>query len=135
MMGADKTDGLHRQVALALILRGWYSHMSRYFPDPEACGHHTIFGNISIKTYAGDKMLISIVDLPEGSVVDWHQHPHEQMGMMISGRAIFYIGEEVKELSVGDIYLIPGNIRHKVVPVGGPGKAIDIFSPVRDDYL
>jgi hypothetical protein len=32
------------------------------------------------------------------------------------------------------MYLMPGNVRHKVIPLGGPVRAIDIFHPVRDEY-
>ena len=27
--------------------------MSRYFPTPAECGHHTVFGSVPIRTYAG----------------------------------------------------------------------------------
>jgi quercetin dioxygenase-like cupin family protein len=108
--------------------------MSRYFPTPEQCGHHLIFGNVPITTFAGERMQISIVDLPADGVIDWHEHANEQMGVLVSGRALFYVGDEVKELQEGDIYFIPGNVRHKVVPVGGPGKAVDFFYPIRDEY-
>jgi len=108
--------------------------MSLYFPTSEQCGHHVIFGSVALTTYAGERMQISVVELPEGSVVDWHQHANEQMGMLVLGRALFHVGDEVKELQAGDIYFIPGNVRHKVEPLGGPGKAVDFFYPIRDEY-
>ena len=108
--------------------------MSRYFPGPDECGRHVIFGCVSLRTYAGDQLQLSLVDIPAEGVVDWHSHPNEQMGMMITGRALFHIGDEVRELGPGDFYLIPGNIRHKVVPVGGAGQALDIFYPIREEY-
>jgi quercetin dioxygenase-like cupin family protein len=108
--------------------------MSRYFPSSDACGHHIIFGNVAITTYAGEQMQMSVVDLPADGVVDWHQHPNEQMGVLVSGRAQFHIGAEVKELQPGDMYLMPANVPHKVVPLGGPVKAVDFFYPIRDDY-
>ncbi|WP_020470133.1 cupin domain-containing protein [Zavarzinella formosa] len=108
--------------------------MSRYFPSPAECGHHVIFGCVAIRTYAGDHLQLSLVDIPAEGVVDWHSHVNEQMGMMISGRATFHIGEEERELGPGDFYCIPGGVRHKVVPVGGAGQALDIFYPVREEY-
>ena len=108
--------------------------MSRYFPGPDECGRHVIFGCVSLRTYAGDQLQLSLVDIPAEGVVDWHSHPNEQMGMMITGRALFHIGDEVRELGPGDFYLIPGNIPHKVVPVGGAGQALDIFYPIREEY-
>jgi quercetin dioxygenase-like cupin family protein len=108
--------------------------MSRYFPTPSECGHHTIFGNVDITTYAGEQAQVSLVEIPADGVVEWHQHPNEQMGIVIEGRLLFHIGDEVKELKPGDIYLMPGNVPHKVVPIGGPAKAFDVFYPIRDEY-
>jgi quercetin dioxygenase-like cupin family protein len=55
--------------------------------------------------------------------------------MLLSGKAIFYIGDEEKTLQVGDIYRIPGGVKHRVVALDEPVKAIDIFHPIREDYL
>ncbi|HEY3789881.1 MAG TPA: cupin domain-containing protein [Urbifossiella sp.] len=108
--------------------------MSRFFPAPEECGRHVIFGSIPIRTYAGDHLHLSLVDMPLGGVVEWHSHDNEQMGMMIRGRAVFQIGDEEKTLGPGDFYLIPGNVRHRVTPIDGDAQALDVFYPIRDDY-
>ena len=108
--------------------------MSRYFPAPEECGNRTIFGNIPIRTYAGDHMQIAVVDLPADGVVEWHAHANEQLGILVAGRALFHIGDEVKELSAGDVYWMPGNVKHKVVPTEVPCRAVDFFYPIRDEY-
>ncbi len=34
----------------------------------------------------------------------------------------------------GDVYRIPGNVRHKVIVLESPARAIDIFYPVREEY-
>ena len=78
--------------------------------------------------------MMSHVDLEPGSVVAEHSHPHEQVGMVLAGKAIFYIGEESKTLQTGDMYRIPGNVRHRVVALEEPVKALDIFYPMREDY-
>ena len=108
--------------------------MSRYFPTPDQCGHHVVFGSTPIRTFAGDHIQLSLVDIPPDGVVDWHSHANEQMGMMVSGRAVFQIGDEEKELGPGDFYFIPGGARHRVVPVGGPAQALDVFYPIRPEY-
>ena len=108
--------------------------MSRFFPAPEECGDHTIFGTTKITTFAGEHVQLSFADIPEGGVVDWHTHPNEQVGFVISGRATFYIGDEVKTLGPGEFFFIPGGLRHKVVAVDGPAKALDVFYPIREEY-
>jgi len=109
--------------------------MSQYFPAPAEQGRHTIFPGVHIATAACERMMLSVVDLEPHAVVAEHEHPHEQVGMVLSGRAIFWIGGEEKTLQAGDLYRIPGNTRHKVVALEEPVKALDIFTPVRQEYL
>jgi quercetin dioxygenase-like cupin family protein len=108
--------------------------MSLYFPESAECSRHTIFPGVDIRTCAADHMMLSVVDLAPHSVVEEHAHPHEQMGMVLSGRAIFLIGSEQKTLQAGDLYRIPGHVRHRVIALEQPVKALDIFYPVREEY-
>jgi quercetin dioxygenase-like cupin family protein len=110
------------------------SSMSKYFPDSNDYGHHTIFGNVPVKTYAGEQIQLSYVEMPPDGVVDWHSHINEQMGLVITGKALFQIDDEERILGPGDMYRIPGGIRHRVTPVEAPTKIIDVFYPVRDEY-
>jgi len=108
--------------------------MSRYFPTDAECGHHLIFGTVPIRTYAGDHLQLSFVDIPAYGVVDWHAHPNEQMGVVVRGRLTFFIGDEEKTLGEGEFYFIPGQMRHKVVGHEEPSQALDVFYPIRPEY-
>jgi len=108
--------------------------MSLFFPTADECARHTIFPGVDIRTCSLDKMMMSVVDIAPHAVVEEHQHPHEQVGMLLEGRAIFWIGGEQKTLQTGDLYRIPGNVRHKVIALDQPVRAIDIFCPVREEY-
>jgi quercetin dioxygenase-like cupin family protein len=108
--------------------------MSHFFPTPDELGRHTIFPGVQIQTAACEQMMLSLVDLEPHSVVEEHSHPHEQVGMLVSGRAIFYIGDEQKTLQAGDMYRIPGHVKHRVVVLDEPAQALDIFCPVREEY-
>ena len=108
--------------------------MSHFFPTPDERGRHRIFPGVTIQTCAGEKMSVSVVDLEPHSVVEEHAHPHEQVGMLLQGRVIFTIGDEQKTLQAGDVWCIPGNVRHRVVTLDEPARAIDIFCPVREEY-
>ena len=83
---------------------------------------------------AAEKTMMSVVDIEPHAVVEEHSHPHEQVGMLLAGRAIFYIGDEQKTLQAGDLYRIPGGVRHKVVALDEPVQALDLFHPVREEY-
>ncbi len=108
--------------------------MSRYFPTAAECGHHTIFGGTPIRTFAGDHVQLSLVDVPTGGVIDWHSHANEQIGMVTAGRLMFSIGGEEQTLGPGDFYFIPGGVQHRVVAIDGPAQALDVFYPIRDEY-
>lgn len=95
---------------------------------------HTVFGSTQVQTYAGDHVQISIADIPAQGVVDWHSHANEQLGYMVSGEATFIIDTEEKRLGPGDVFWIPGGVRHKVIAHDQPVRAIDIFYPIRDEY-
>jgi quercetin dioxygenase-like cupin family protein len=89
---------------------------------------------VRIQTCAAERMMLSVVDLEPHAVVAEHSHPHEQVGMLLQGRAIFFIGDEQKTLQAGDLYRIPGHVKHRVVALDEPVRALDIFNPVREDY-
>lgn len=108
--------------------------MSQFFPTAEEMSRHIIFPGVSIQTCSAEKMMLSVVDLAPHSVVEEHAHPQEQVGMVMQGRAIFFIGGEQKTLQAGDVYRIPGNVRHRVVALEEPVRALDIFHPIREDY-
>lgn len=95
---------------------------------------HTVFGSTQVRTYAGDHVQISIADIPAQGVVDWHSHANEQLGYMVSGEATFIIDTEERLLGPGDVFWIPGGVRHKVIAHDQPVRAIDIFYPIRDEY-
>lgn len=108
--------------------------MSLYFPDDSEQSRHTIFPGVTITTCAADKMMLSYVEIAPHAVVEEHSHPHEQVGMVLEGRARFFIGNEEKVLGKGDRYRIPGGIVHRVIALDRPVTALDIFCPIREDY-
>jgi len=108
--------------------------MSLYFPTDAERSKHTIFPGVTIATCSMERMMLSLAQLEPHAVVEEHSHPHEQVGMVVEGKAVFYIGAEQKTLGPGDMYRIPGNVRHKVVALEQPVKALDIFNPIREDY-
>lgn len=96
---------------------------------------HHIFPGVSLRSSAGDALMLSVVNLEPRSVVEMHSHPHEQMGYLVSGRLEFTIGGVTRVLGPGDIWRIPSGVPHKVVALDGPAVALDCFHPIREDYL
>jgi quercetin dioxygenase-like cupin family protein len=79
-------------------------------------------------------MMMSLATLQPKSVVADHSHLHEQVGFVIEGRVTFTIGGESKTLKAGDMFRIPGNVRHSVVALDEGAKVLYIFCPIRDYY-
>ncbi|MGD9645467.1 MAG: cupin domain-containing protein [Pirellulales bacterium] len=108
--------------------------MSNYYVDKKDCTHHTIFPGVDIFTTCGEQMMFSLVEMQPHAVVEEHSHPHEQMGLMLSGSAEFVIGGVRQVVSTGGIWRIPGGVPHKVIAGAEPVRALDVFYPIRDDY-
>ncbi|GIV76097.1 cupin domain-containing protein [Litorilinea aerophila] len=105
-----------------------------YFFTPEERESKELFAGITARTFWGEKMLLSLVDLPAHSVVPPHSHPHEQAGIVLEGELTFTVGGETRTLRPGDMYVIPGGVEHTVVAGDQDARALDVFSPVREDY-
>ena len=111
------------------------SQAADYFIPAGSGSRHLIFPGVEIRTTAGRGMMLSVVQLEPDAVVPDHAHPHEQMGIMISGRLEFTIGGITRVLGPGDIWRIPGGVVHRVQALGERAVALDVFHPVREDYL
>jgi len=64
-----------------------------------------------------------------------HTHPHEQMTLVIQGKVKFFIEGEVKIVSPGDVLHFPPHNRHGATMLDEEVVLIDIFSPIREDFL
>jgi len=106
-----------------------------YFVPAGLGSRHDLFPGVAIRTAAGDALMLSVVTFEDGSAVPDHAHPHEQMGLMLAGRLEFTVGGETRVLGPGDLWRIPGGVRHSVRAVDGPATALDVFHPIREDYL
>ncbi len=88
-----------------------------------------------LRTPHGENLMLSHVEMDAEAVIPLHQHPHEQGGIVLKGRLELTIGDEVRILEMGQMYIIPPNTPHKAVAKDGPAVALDIFSPIREDYV
>jgi len=82
----------------------------------------------------GERTLLTEFRLSEGSQLPRHAHPHEQTGYLVSGKMLLSIGEDEFHVEPGDSWCIPSNVEHGA-QILEDSVAIEIFSPVREDYL
>lgn len=75
------------------------------------------------------KMLYKSTDF-----VPFHKHPNEQSGYVVSGQYRLKFNDEEYLLDKGDSYSIPANVEHSL-EILVAGEVVDVFSPIRQDYL
>jgi len=83
----------------------------------------------------GEKIMMGIIDIDPDTEVPEHSHPHEQCGRVLKGAAWFYVGGSEQLLETGDHYVIPGDVTHRVVATENGCTALDIWSPIREEYI
>ena len=89
---------------------------------------------VTAKIASGEKVMLSLVTFAPDAVVPEHAHPHEQMGMMVSGMLELTVAGETCTLSGNAIFLVPGGVPHKAVAGPEGAVALDAFSPPREEY-
>ena len=93
-----------------------------------------IWNGVVARTVEGERMSFAIVELAPDSRVDEHQHPNEQIGIVLQGSLTFTIGGETRTLHLGDTYNIPGGVSHHAVTGPEGAVVVDVFAPVRADW-
>jgi quercetin dioxygenase-like cupin family protein len=83
----------------------------------------------------GEKLMICRLRFAPHVVTPAHDHPHEQITFVERGRVLFTIGEAQRTASAGDVLHFPSGSWHGATMLDEEVVLIDIFSPVREDFL
>lgn len=85
----------------------------------------------------GDGCLITMNWLqPHHAEQPPHSHPFDQTAFLFQGTMEFDVGEERFEVKAGEVLQIPANAPHTARVIGDEvAFNIDVFAPVREDYL
>ncbi|MCY1721835.1 cupin domain-containing protein [Prolixibacteraceae bacterium Z1-6] len=86
-----------------------------------------------ITGYNNDIMMV-LVKFEKGAIGTAHSHPHTQSTYVESGEFEVQMGDKKQLLKKGDCFFAPPNIVHGVVCFA-EGILVDVFSPVREDFL
>ena len=94
-----------------------------------------IWDGVNARVVSGERLSLGVVELDPGAVVPEHRHEHEQLGMVLRGSMRFRIGDETRELGPGETWTIPSNVPHEVTAGPEGAVVIDVFAPVREDWV
>jgi quercetin dioxygenase-like cupin family protein len=105
------------------------------FAQKQDSGYIPVTEGITRQTLVhGEHTLMTEFVLKKGALLPAHRHPQEQTGYLVSGHMVLTIGDEVHEVRASDSWMIPGNMEHRAKIIAD-SVAIEVFSPVRQDYL
>jgi mannose-6-phosphate isomerase-like protein (cupin superfamily) len=83
----------------------------------------------------GDVLLV-MNECQPGMDLRPHSHDFDQFALIISGKAIYHVGDDHNEVGPGSVMLVPAGVEHYIEPTGSePVLNLDVFAPARQDYL
>jgi quercetin dioxygenase-like cupin family protein len=90
---------------------------------------------IHTRIFFGEQVMTSIVEFAPNSKGNLHHHPEEQWGVLLKGTLKRVQGDEIVDMKEGDFWLTPGNIPHTIYAGENGATVLDIFSPIRKEYM
>ena len=83
----------------------------------------------------GEKLMICRLRIAPHVVTPEHDHPHEQMTIVERGPVLFTIGDQQRVAQTGDVLHFPPGTWHGATMLDEEVILVDIFSPIREDFL
>jgi quercetin dioxygenase-like cupin family protein len=98
-------------------------------------GYQPALPGIGRKTLVyGARTLLTEFRMRKGSALPRHAHAAEQTGYLVSGHIRLTVGHRTVDMRPGDSWSIPSGTQHGAA-VLEDSVAIEVFSPVRKEYL
>lgn len=98
-------------------------------------GYATPLPGVRMKTLCyGERTLMTEFVLERSSALPMHSHPYEQTGYLVKGHIRLRIGGNEYDVCPGDNWCIPSAVEHGA-NILEDSVAVEVFSPVREDYL
>ncbi len=85
--------------------------------------------------FTGDNLMMCRLVFPPNLETPAHEPPHEQMTIVQRGKVLFLIGDEEIIAEAGDVLRFPPNCWHGATMLDEEVELIDIFTPIRQDFL
>jgi protein-tyrosine-phosphatase len=81
------------------------------------------------------KAMLTYFEVPAHKRFDWHQHDSEQITLVLNGELFFEVANQVVCVGAGEVIAISSNVPHAVFTSAHAAKAVDAWSPIREDLL
>jgi quercetin dioxygenase-like cupin family protein len=108
---------------------------TRSYLKHDSEGYSRPLAGIRQKTLTfGQRMLMTEFVLDQGHDLPLHKHPYEQAGYLVKGHIVLTIGDQQHDTLPGDSWCVPPDVTHGARVIED-SVAIEVFSPVREDYI
>jgi len=105
------------------------------FRKKDSGGYRRLMEGVALKTLVhGAHTLMGEFRLERGARIPSHAHPHEQTGILISGKLRLLVDGETIDAEAGDSWNIAGGTPHAAEALED-SVIVEVFAPVREDYL
>lgn len=112
-----------------------YYHRWEEFPEREVSYLQGMpeSRKLLIRIMSGEKIMLTKINAKQGACVPNHHHEAEQIFLLFKGKMrVTSANESPRELSPGDIWVLPSNCPHSVEYIEDT-DALEIVSPIRLD--
>ena len=92
-----------------------------------------LFPGFNTRLVHTPRLTQSFVAAEAGKSFPEHQHPHEQVVVVLEGELELVVDGEPHRLTPGTVFAIPGNMPHAARAITNC-RVLDVFCPARDDY-
>ena len=100
--------------------------MEREVPEVEAAP------GVWMRPVFGERLNLSLVRMEPNAEAAVHDHAEEQIGLVLEGACRFTLGDEVRTLHPGDVYVAPPFVPHGAIAGDDGCRILDAFSPPRE---
>jgi quercetin dioxygenase-like cupin family protein len=104
------------------------------FVTPEQLPYQEMREGVRLKAAWGDSIMVTLTEMAPGSLIPEHYHPHEQVGIVLSGSVQVTLEDTTRVLEAGQMYFASGNERHQIIAMESGAVVRDIFSPLREEF-
>lgn len=80
-------------------------------------------------------VMLTWVEMEPGSILPEHNHPHEQISLVVTGALELTVNGTTRVMRQGDVAIVPSNAVHSGRVLDEPTVAVDAWNPIRDDYI
>ncbi len=88
------------------------------------------------KIFTGENVMLVRNEIHPKEVMPLHNHPHEQLFIVVSGECEVFTEGQTQMVKTGGLVWFRANQPHQVTNIlDEPLVVIDVFSPIREDFL